>query len=237
MKTTSCLIWDLPTRFFHWLLAGGFTAAAAIAFLSDEKSGLFPWHAILGLVLGCMVLLRLAWGFIGSRHARFTSFLFGPRSLLDYLKGALQGGGERHIGHNPGSAYAIFAMLALMLGIAGTGLLLARGHKDFKEPHELMVYALLTVVAAHLAGVILHTLRHRENITLSMIHGRKDCDPSQAIDSTRPVSAILFLVLLGGWAFSLVGNYHSTSKTTQLPLLGSSLHLGENGDEGKKSHH
>ncbi len=237
MKTTSCLIWDLPTRIFHWLLAGGFTAAAAIAFLSDEKSGLFPWHAILGLVLGCMVLLRLAWGFIGSRHARFTSFLFGPRSLLDYLKGALQGGGERHIGHNPGSAYAIFAMLGLMLGIAGTGLLLARGHKAFKEPHELMVYALLAVVAAHLAGVILHTLRHRENITLSMIHGRKDCDPSQAIDSTRPVSTILFLVLLGAWAFSLVGNYHPTSKTTQLPWLGISLHLGENGQEGKNSHH
>jgi cytochrome b len=72
------LIWDLPTRMFHWLLTIGFFISAAISVTADDDNPLFSVHMIVGIVLGVMVLLRIVWGFVGTRHARFTSFLFSP---------------------------------------------------------------------------------------------------------------------------------------------------------------
>jgi cytochrome b len=115
---TRVLIWDLPTRLFHWLLSGGFTAAAAISLILGEDSPLFPYHAIIGLTIALMVCLRVIWGIIGTRYARFGTFIFGPGAVVEYMKGTLLGGGKRYIGHNPGSAIAIFALLALALGDA-----------------------------------------------------------------------------------------------------------------------
>jgi cytochrome b len=227
MKTKTFVIWDLPTRIFHWLLTAGFAAAALLAFLTDGESSLFPIHAIIGLVLALMVALRLIWGLIGTRHARFASFAFGPRAFLVYLKDAFGGGGTRHIGHNPGSAYAIFAMLALLAGICVTGIMLSRGGESFKEAHEVMTFAMIAVVAAHVLGVIFHTVRHRENITLSMVNGRKVCEPWYAIKSSRPIATAVFLGLLGLWTLGLVKNYDAAAKTTSIPFLGTSLLLGE----------
>ena len=233
MNTTRFLVWDLPTRIFHWLLTGGFIAAAALAFLTDHKSSLFPYHALVGLVLALMVAFRVIWGVIGTRYARFGSFLFGPRALAAYLKGAFTGTGTRHIGHNPGSAYASLAMLLLVVGISVTGIMLPKGHKALKEAHEVMSYALIGFAVAHVLGVIFHTLRHRENITLSMIDGKKDCDPSHAIVSVRPVAAALFVVLVCLWTLGLVRNYAPATKTVTLPAVGTSLRLGDNEKKGK----
>jgi cytochrome b len=229
MKSNTFLIWDLPTRLFHWLLTTGFIAAALIAFLAEEESRLFPYHAILGLALLLMVVLRLVWGLIGSRYARFGSFLFGPRAVFIYLKEAFLGGSTRHNGHNPGSAYAIFGMLALVLGISITGIMLSLGDKGIKEAHEVLSYALMAVAVIHVLGVVFHTLRHRENITLSMVTGRKECEPAEAIASARPVAAAIFVVLLAAWTFGLFSNYDAATNTTRLPLIGTSLRLGENG--------
>ncbi|MEI7728972.1 MAG: cytochrome b/b6 domain-containing protein [Verrucomicrobiota bacterium] len=231
------LIWDLPTRLFHWLLTAGFIAAALLAFLSGEKSRLFPYHAVIGLALTLLVVLRMIWGLMGTRYARFTAFLFGPRAVLVYLKEAFTGGGLRHLGHTPGSAYAIFAMLALMLGISITGILLSRGHEAFKEAHEVMSFAMIAVVVAHVIGVAFHSIRHRENITLSMVNGRKVCDPAHGIAAARPIVAIVFLGLLSAWTFGVVKNYDATTKTTTLPLFGASLQLGESGTTGKQGKH
>ncbi|MEZ6193837.1 MAG: cytochrome b/b6 domain-containing protein, partial [Phycisphaerales bacterium] len=121
------LVYDLPVRLFHWLLAIGFLSAFAIAQFADEHGGLFPYHMIIGLVLGLMLILRIVWGLIGSRNARFGSFLFGPSDVIAYFKGVLVGGGRRYAGHNPGSSYAIFAMLAVTLMVVISGLLISIG--------------------------------------------------------------------------------------------------------------
>lgn len=115
------LIWDLPTRLFHWLFAAGFIAAAVIALGLGDDSPLFPYHGIIGLMLGLMVGLRLVWGIVGSRHARFRSLAHGPRAVGGYMLGVVTGRGVRHPGHNPASAYAALAMFAIMVGLAVTG--------------------------------------------------------------------------------------------------------------------
>lgn len=228
----SVLVWDLPTRLFHWLLSAGFIAAAMISLGLGEHSPLFPYHAIIGLSIAFMVVLRIVWGFVGTRYARFGSFMFGPGAVVEYMKGTLFGGGKRHIGHNPGSAVAIFALLALVLALAVTGFMMGRGNEAIKEVHEFLAWAAVVVVIVHVLGVAFHTIRHRENITAGMIHGKKHAEPSDAITSGRPIVALLFLIIAGGWAYVLVRNYNPTTQSTTLPFLGTSLQLGESEDGG-----
>lgn len=224
---TRILIWDLPTRLFHWFLASGFVAAAVIALWLGEHSRLFPYHAIIGLTIALMICLRVVWGLLGTRYARFSSFVFGPQAVIKYMKGVLLGGGSRHIGHNPGSAYAIFIMLALVISLAATGILMGRGNEGVKDLHEILAYSLAAVAIAHILGVVLHTLRYRENITASMVHGRKEAEPNDGIRSSRPIVAIVFLVIAGAWSFGLIHNFEAATQTTKLPLIGTSLQLGE----------
>lgn len=221
------LVWDLPTRLFHWIFALGFGVAAAIALLLGEDSPLFPYHAIIGLTLTLMVALRLLWGFIGTRYARFTSFLFKPSSVALYLKGTFLGSRARHVGHNPASAYAIFAMLVIMIGLGVTGVMLCRGIEGAKEVHEFLAYAMLVVVGGHVLGVLLHTLRHRENITASMIHGRKSVPQADGIRTPRTLAAITFVLVIAGWSVGLLHNYDPATQTTSVPLIGSTLEMGE----------
>jgi cytochrome b len=226
------LIWDLPTRLLHWLLSAGFIAAAIIALALGEDSPLFPYHAIIGLAIALMVCLRVIWGIAGTRYARFASFIFGPAAVFEYMKGTLVGGGKRSIGHNPGSALAIFALLGLVLAMAVTGIMMGRGNEGVKDLHEILAWVTVGVVVAHVLGVALHTIRHRENITLSMIHGKKHAEPSDAIASARPIIAVVFLAIAGAWAVGLIRNYNPATQATTLPLVGTALQLGENENEG-----
>lgn len=225
------LIWDLPTRLFHWLFAAGFGVAAILALVLGDDSPLFPYHAIIGLTIALMVLLRVVWGIIGTRYARFRSFVFGPGAVIEYMTGTLVGGGKRHIGHNPGSAVAIFSLLALVLALAVTGFMMGQGNEAVKEIHEILAWATVGVVVVHVLGVAFHTVRHRENITASMIHGKKNAEPSDAITSARPIVAIVFLVITGAWTAGLVRNYNPSTQTTTLPLFGTPLQVGENESE------
>ncbi len=233
------LVWDLPTRLFHWAFAGGFIAAAVIALGLGDDSPIFPYHSIIGLTIALLIVLRIFWGLIGSRYARFGSFLFAPSEVLAYTRGVLSRRGPKHTGHNPGSSYAIFAMLAIMTGLAITGIMMARGNESVEELHEILAYSMLAVVGVHIMGVIVHTVQHRENITASMIHGRKNTEGTDAgIRSAHPILAVAMVVLTGAWVTGLVSNYDANSQTTKLPLLGVSLTLGEGeGGESDETDH
>jgi len=225
------LVWDLPTRMFHWLLAAGFIAAATIALGLGEHSRLFPYHGIVGLVLALMVLLRLVWGVIGTRFARLHSLLFSPREVFEYLAGVWTGSGRQHTGHNPGSAYAILGFLLLILGMAATGALLGLGYDGIEETHELLAYTMIGLAIAHVLGVVVHTLRHRDNIALSMIHGRKNAESNIGIGTARPGAMLVFLAIVAGWTVSLMRNLEPRSQTVRVPLVGIALQLGEAEDE------
>lgn len=160
--------------------------------------------------------------------------MFGPRAVVEYKKGAIVGGGKRHIGHNAGSAVAIFALLALVLAIAVTGFMLGQGNEAIKRIHEMLAWTTVGVVIVHVLGVAFHTVRHHENITASMIDGKKRAEATEAIPSAKPVVAVMLLIIAGGWAFGLVRNYNSATQATTLPLLGTFLQVGEKeGEDGE----
>ncbi|MFO0759408.1 MAG: cytochrome b/b6 domain-containing protein [Byssovorax sp.] len=233
--STRILVWDLPTRLFHGLLALSVLGAFGVAVLVDDEGAAFPLHMLLGAVAAFLVALRVVWGFVGPRYARFRSFLFGPRAVSTYLKGVLhREAGERHVGHNPGSSVIILVILALTLGLALTGVSMSRGGESIKEVHEALAFSLVGVVALHVLGVVAHTLRHRENIARSMIDGRKDGDAAQAIPSAHPLVALALVGATALWTGVLVRGYDAGSRSVALPGLGSRIMLGE--DERGKEH-
>lgn len=221
------LVWDLPIRLFHWIFAGGFLVAAAIALLGGEDSPYLPYHAIIGLVLLLVVCWRILWGLVGSRYARFDSFPLTPGSLASYLKDALTGRGQRHVGLNPASAYITLIMLGLVIGLGVTGVMMGQGNEGIKNLHELFAYAMLVAIAAHLTGILMHTIRHRENIALTMVHGRKDVAPEAATPSLHAPAALLFLLITAVWAAALVSLSNIQAGSINVPVLGTTLRVGE----------
>lgn len=221
------LIWDAPVRLMHWLTAGGILAALAIGLLADDDSAIFPVHMLIGLSVAAVLACRLVWGIAGTRYARFAGWTASPIALARYLAAMARGQPERHVGHNPASAYAILAMVLLTAGLVVTGILMGRGLEAAEEVHETLAYLLLATVAVHLLGVLLHTVLHRENITRGMIDGRKAAVPEAAIDGARPLAAVVVLAVVAAWTVGVVRGADLPRRTARLPLLGWTLPLGE----------
>lgn len=227
MSSLRSLVYDLPTRLFHWLFAGLFVTAYAIANLA-EHSPAFPFHMLAGLLLGGLLLLRLIWGVVGTRHARFGSFALSPRALLDYFRGVFGGGGTRWHGHNPASSWAALLMMALAAALAVTGLLMATGDAEaYEDVHELLANSFLVVALLHVTGVLVHTMRHRDGFPRSMVDGRKQDVPEEdRIARTRPMIGLVTMVLVAGAGFLLWNGYDANQGT--LRIAGATLQLGEN---------
>jgi len=233
----SNLIYDLPTRLFHWLFSGLFLLSFVIAKTVDDESSAFSYHMLSGLLLGGLVIWRIVWGFIGSKHARFSGFSLNPLDLKDYLMGILTGSKKRWSGHNPASSWAAMTMFALALGLAGTGYLMTSGYKEaLEDVHEFMANAFVIVTVLHVAGVILHSIRHQDAIALSMVDGKKEASESvEAISSSRPFAAILLLALVVSSGLYLFKKFDSQNRT--LNLFGQTLQLGENESESSSQNH
>ena len=221
-------VYDLPTRLFHWLFAGLFIAAFAIAKLIDDESPWFSQHMLLGMTLFVTTLLRVVWGIIGSRYARFSSFPLNPLRLIEYFREILSTKGRTYFAHNPASAWAAIVMIGLALGLGATGYLMASGQKEvFEDIHELMANAFAFVAVAHVAGVVLHSLRHRDGVALSMIHGMKNNkEGASPIASSHRLVAMGMAGIIGLFAFHIYKNYDAAQATTS--VFGVKLQLGEN---------
>ncbi|MEZ5590233.1 MAG: cytochrome b/b6 domain-containing protein [Gammaproteobacteria bacterium] len=108
------LVWDVPTRVFHWSLALSFLGA----YISGDSERWRDLHIMFGYTMLGLIVFRLVWGIIGTRYARFSSFLYGPGRVLAYLKSLLGGENKHYVGHNPAGSWAIFAIRAGAVGWA-----------------------------------------------------------------------------------------------------------------------
>ncbi|MDA0230185.1 MAG: cytochrome b/b6 domain-containing protein [Proteobacteria bacterium] len=190
-------VWDIFVRFFHWILV----AAYFIAYLTEDD--LMVVHAWAGYVVGGLIVLRIGWGFIGPRHARFSDFVTGPKVAGRYLLQLFTFRAPRHLGHSPAGGLMVLLMLASLLVAVGTGLAAygaenrgplaplfgesgsAQGEHTgegededeeeefWEELHETFANLTLILIIAHVGGVALASLVHRENLAKSMVTGRK----------------------------------------------------------------
>jgi len=194
------LVWDLPTRFFHWLLVFDFVGV----FISAQSERWIDLHILLGYTLLGLLGFRIIWGFVGSRYARFSDFVTSPATAIrHHLQPAST---EDHpVGHNPAGAAAILLLLLLGMvsGISGWALYQEIGADWVAECHEVTSNIMLAVVLIHILGVLVVSYRQKENLIAAMITGRKYGHKDQAIPGDYRLTALLLLaVLLAYWLWA-----------------------------------
>jgi cytochrome b len=197
-------VWDPLVRIGHAILILGF----AIAFVTEGKPA---WlHEWAGYAVAATVATRIAWGFVGPRHARFADFVVAPSAALTYLRQLLAFRAPRHLGHSPAGGLMVVALLAGLAVTAASGIAYlgasrnrgplapllgaeaaaletaarTRGETRLRRPgrwlrqvHEAAANITLLLVIAHVGGVVLASVAHRENLPRAMIDGRKSTTP------------------------------------------------------------
>src|SRR5574340_31613 len=192
------LVWDMPTRVFHWLLALSFAGA----YLTAESELDRDIHVVLGYTLLGLLAFRLLWGFFGTRYAQFRSFLFNPREIVAYVLSLLKSKPAHYVGHNPAGSVAVWLLLGLgiLSGVSGVMAFQDIGGDVIKDIHELVSEAMLAVVVIHIAGVVVSSVLHRENLVLSMVTGFKSAEPDDGISrSYLWLGIIILATVLAFW--------------------------------------
>ncbi|MDP3526013.1 MAG: cytochrome b/b6 domain-containing protein [Hoeflea sp.] len=164
-------VWDPLVRVFHWSLVGLF----AFAFLTGDE-----WqqpHELAGYAVAGLIAVRLVWGIFGSRHARFSSFVYGPSTIIGFVADTVRMKARRYLGHNPAGGLMVIALLLAITVISVSGWMMTLdafwGLEWVEELHEASAFAALGLIALHLGGVLVASLEHGENLVRAMITGRK----------------------------------------------------------------
>jgi len=199
------LVWDLPVRVFHWSLAASFAGAYALA----ESERWRNLHVTLGYTVMGLIVFRIVWGVVGTHHARFASFRYAPSQAFTYLKEIATGRARHYVGHNPAGSWAVYALLALGLATGVSGYLNFNeiGGDAMEEAHEVLANLWLLVVGLHVAGVVVSSLAHRENLARAMVTGYK-LGAGSSVAGAAPVVAVgvaLASAVLGFWTWSALG--------------------------------
>lgn len=172
-------VWDPVVRLFHWSLV----AAFLVAWLTGDE--LKALHEAAGYVIVGLLVVRILWGFVGTPHARFTDFVYRPSTVLAYLVDTVRLRAKRYIGHNPAGGMMVLALLLMLAVTAATGIMTTTdafwGVKWVEEAHEFAANLTVVLVGLHLAGVLVASAEHRENLVRAMITGRKRSESSARI--------------------------------------------------------
>jgi cytochrome b len=182
----SVLVWDLPTRLFHWLLV----VLVIISFVSGKIGGnAMQYHEWSGFTIVALLLFRLVWGFVGSRESRFVTFVRGPFAVVRYARTLLRSDSTPFLGHNPLGGWSIIAMLLALLVQAATGLFanddiitegplfdwVGKATSDWlTRVHKLNQEVIIALVCIHVLAVLFYLFYKRENLVKPMITGVKE---------------------------------------------------------------
>jgi len=199
------LVWDAPVRLIHWLMVLSFAGA----YLTAESERWRPVHVTLGYTMLGLVAFRIVWGFVGTRHARFATFVRGPVAIAGYVRGLLRSGRGTHpsAGHNPAGALAIVALLglALVVAVSGWATYADVGGHWLEELHEGAADVMLALVGVHVAGVLTGSWLHRDNLIGAMFTGRKLGRPEDAIKgAARSVAVLVLAAVLAFWSLQWI---------------------------------
>ena len=177
------VVWDAPTRLFHWL-----TAVLVAAAYATWRLNWMEWHSRVGTVLLALLIFRLLWGLFGSDTARFSHFIASPRASVRQLAHIFRRESDRQAGHNPAGGWMVLLLLALLLGETLTGVYIDNDIANvgplteftpapiadaIEALHATFWNALLAAIALHIAAILVYAIAKRHNLLVPMITGRK----------------------------------------------------------------
>ena len=206
-ERTPIIVWDLPTRLFHWALV----VLIVLQFLSGEFELLpMEWHYRFGYATLAQLLFRVLWGFFGSRTSRFADFVRGPVTVARYAADSFAGRARPVVGHNPLGGWSVVLLLASVAvqSVSGlfasddlteSGLFASRVSdatvKWMTRIHSLNRWLLLILIAAHVTAVLLHWLIRRENLVAAMWHGQRSIEGAAPMRVASPWRALALMIV------------------------------------------
>ncbi len=164
-------VWDPFVRAFHWSLASLFLLAYVTG---DEMETV---HIAAGYTIAGLLALRILWGFVGPRYARFSNFVRSPRAVLTYGRDVVLLRAPRYLGHNPAGGAMVVALIVMLIGTCITGYMMTTdvywGARSVEEVHEVLANLTVGLIVLHVIGVLVASFEHRESLVKAMITGRK----------------------------------------------------------------
>ncbi|AZF65946.1 cytochrome b/b6 domain-containing protein [Pseudomonas sp. LBUM920] len=178
MAGESLRLWDPLVRLFHLSIAGVFVANY---FFNEAGDG---WHVWLGYYAMAWLLVRLVWGFVGPRSARWSDFWPSPARLSAHVRRVLDGRGLHRLGHSPIGALVMLLMMSALLTLGISGFLMqevdALWGADWPlQVHEATANVLLGLVCVHVLAAVYESLQVKDNLPLSMLTGRRKRLPDE----------------------------------------------------------
>lgn len=205
----SVLVWDWPIRVSHWLMAFLFTGLIVTGKLQGD---LFQYHFYLGYGLSSVIVFRLLYGLYGSKYAKFSQFLKGPKAVFSFMKSMLNGESRVYLGHNPAGGWMVVILLLTLTfqwvsglftsdDIFWFGPLNQYASNDWIGQmswiHHALPNILLALVGLHIAAVLYHELCLKERLTLAMITGKKRTDIASNFNIKTPRWGVIFSMIIG----------------------------------------
>ncbi len=204
-------VWDLPTRLFHWALV----LCIAGSLVSGYRGGAaMEWHARIGYAVLTLLLFRVLWGIVGGRWSRFVSFVYSPRSLMNYLRGTPHP--DHLVGHNPLGAGSVFAILLVLFAQVATGLIgddeimftgplnkfvqSSQGLAATSYHKNIGQWLIIGLMVLHIVAVLFYLWRKKDNLILPMLSGDKALPASVIPSRDDAKSRIAALVLFAACA-------------------------------------
>ncbi|MGE5538844.1 MAG: cytochrome b/b6 domain-containing protein [Gemmatimonas sp.] len=183
-ETNELQVWDPFVRIFHWTVV----AAFFVAYVTEDD--LLSAHVWAGYLVGILLILRIAWGFVGPQHARFSDFMAPASVISRYLVDLVQFRARRYVGHSPAGGAMVIALLVMLAAVVCSGLPLYAARngagpladivvrnrplaRALAGLHEILANVTLALVGLHIFGVLFASLAHGENLIRSMVTGRK----------------------------------------------------------------
>lgn len=209
------LIWDIPTRLFHWLLVFSLAGQYITAELMDNA---MQWHFYLGYFTLGLIIFRLIWGIAGSDYAKFSQFIYGPRAVLRYAGTLFKRDSEAHAGHNPLGGWVVIIMLSLVAVQAVSGLFMTDDIfldgpwraavedstlKTMSYLHNNVFNILLVVIALHIAAIGFYAVYKKQKLAPAMVHGKKSTNEA-GIPSSRLLAAVVVALISAGIVYYVV---------------------------------
>jgi cytochrome b len=212
MNSKRILLWDLPTRLFHWSLVLSVTAAL----ITGQVGGNYiEWHGKIGLFIIGLIVFRLVWGVLGSTYARFAQFFPTPAKLKAYL-----GGKWRGVGHNPLGAFSVFGLLGLLgfqmiSGLFGNdditfyGPLFDLVSKDVSNKltslHHLASNLIYLLIALHIGAIAFYAHVKKDNLVKPMVTGWKETEDGESAKGGGLLALIIALGIAGAAVYAASG--------------------------------
>ncbi len=206
------LIWDLPTRLFHWTLTVLIAlqyATAKFGFLSMD------WHFRFGYATITLIVFRVSWGVVGSQTSRFSHFVRSPQAVFRYLRSQFSTNPQSGVGHNPLGGWSVVVLLIVVAVQGVSGLFASDGIdtdgplsekvssatvKLFTRVHSWNQTILLILIALHVVAIVLYFVLRNDNLLTPMIDGKKTVGGAPLRFASLSRAALLLLLSAGGVA-------------------------------------